>query len=343
MVILGLLGMLGGTCNSDALPLQRPSPPGGLDNSRLPTPATVRGRVRNETTGKPIVGAIVLLESRMGLPLAQTFTNGDGLFLFQNMNNERANWLRVKKEGYRDYVYDVSTTGVLQSQYSIELEPLAGQPGTGPQFSPAISVRRLQIPPDARKAFDKGWKEYRKKNKPENSLPHFRKALELYKEYDEAYVELSLALMDLDRLPEAQEVAETAIQINPDAPQAYTLLGLIYKKSGQADRAVETLRRAIELDPENWVSQAELSQLLVMSGKVRSAYPHAEKAHELNPEKPELHLLLLNLAVKKNDVDVVEAELREFLKLFPDHPAVPEIQRRLNLIVQYRARRGNQP
>ncbi len=77
-----------------------------------------------------------------------------------------------------------------------------------------------------------------------------------------------------DRLDEAIECYERAIQANPELAIAWNGLSMAFRQKGDLDRAIEAAQRLIELEPDDALSHTNLSILLQSKGMV----PEAEEA-----------------------------------------------------------------
>ncbi len=77
-----------------------------------------------------------------------------------------------------------------------------------------------------------------------------------------------------DRLDEAIECYERAIQANPELAIAWNGLSMAFRQKGDLDRAIEAAQRLIELEPDDALSHTNLSILLQNKGIV----PEAEEA-----------------------------------------------------------------
>ena len=83
------------------------------------------------------------------------------------------------------------------------------------------------------------------------ALEYFKKATPLDPTYAEAYFNLGMSYMKLDKVPAATQAFEQALKLEPDSSGPYVQLGTLYLKQGKRDRAVEAFKKAIAtLDEE---------------------------------------------------------------------------------------------
>jgi tetratricopeptide (TPR) repeat protein len=63
----------------------------------------------------------------------------------------------------------------------------------------------------------------------------------------------------------------------------YSALGDMYQKANRLPDAIQATQKAIELAPENWVNYLNLALLLQRSGRVADAMAEAQNAYNLAP------------------------------------------------------------
>lgn len=318
----------------------RPRPPTGSSvRTRLPARSFyLAGRVLYGGTMKRAERVQVRLFGSGGSLVGFTFTDNGGEFEFQRL--PRAVYIvEVAHEGYDVvrarvdlYLGSRRDTTILLKQQNQPTSKPAGK---------AVSVRELKIPAKARKAFAQGIRELHEKRRPERSLPHFRQAIELYADYDEAYVQMGLAHLQQQEFDEAQQVLETAIAVYPQNGRALMALGTVYNRQREAEQAVQVLQRAIKLNPHAWQAHYELAKAYLQLRKIEEGYQHAHRAHALHSELPSIHLLVYNLCIARRDYAAALAELDEFLELYPDNPLSPRVRKQRELMRQSPPPPGN--
>ncbi len=304
-------------------PSQQPQP--SLPRPEVDQGCTIGGRVLYAEDFTPAEGIMVRLLDR-GVPRDQVFTSSGGRFRFRALPQGQFD-VEVSLEGRKPTRVSVDlsflcrneTTTILLERETVVVTYTA--PGA------SVSARELQIPKDARKAYEKGLRELEEKNRPELSLGHFQKAIELYPDYDIAYLQLALAHLALQQNAEAQRVLEGATSVNGENARAFLLLGMVHGKQGHANESVRALKTAVGLDERDWLAHFELGRTLLANGLSRDAHTHAQRAHELSPQNRNVHLLLHDTCMQVQDYETALAEVDEFLELFPDDPLVPRLRR----------------
>ncbi len=287
---------------------------------------SVRGRVIDAVTQGPVDSAVVKLQ---GMTLREeTRTDGRGQFFFSRALPGTYT-LTVTAEGYemaRRPVNVLNLSSVtLNSMYNlvVRLKPLK-EDASAP-LGPTVAARQLKIPGKARKAYDQGVKELHDKNNPKQSMKYFHKALELYPDFDDAYVQLGLAHFLQGQLRQAQQALETANQLYVENPRAHALLGKVLLQLGQSEEGIGELTQALRLHEKAWNVHLDLGRALLQVGRVEEAYPHARRAHELNQTSMNVHLLYYNACAQGGNHAAALEELDEFVQLYPDSSAAAKM------------------
>ena len=82
------------------------------------------------------------------------------------------------------------------------------------------------------------------------------------------------------------QLAQRAIQMDPESPLGYQTLGNLYALIGQGERAIELRRKAAELAPNDLVAVAGLATRLKDFGGEQEAVDLFEQAMRLSPKHP---------------------------------------------------------
>lgn len=306
-------------------------PPGGAVMGQH---VSLSGRVLYGDVMRPAVRIQVRILATNSAPIGMTFTDGRGEFEFIGLS--RATYVvEVSEDGYQSARERVELYLGSRRDTTILLEPTVTR--TRNALGQVVSVRELKIPDKARKAFEKGVRALHEQYRPDRSLPYLQKAIELYPDFGEAYVQLGVANLERRNYPEAKKVLAQATQINPSNARAHMVLATVHNKEGQPQDAVEALQRALKLEPNAWQVYYELGKSFLQLGNVEEAYQYARRAHELNAELPSVHLLLYNLCIHRSDYEAAIRESEEFLTLFPANPFAAQLREKKDALRQFLA------
>ncbi|HIK31692.1 MAG TPA: tetratricopeptide repeat protein [Oscillatoriales cyanobacterium M59_W2019_021] len=126
------------------------------------------------------------------------------------------------------------------------------------------------------------------------AVEHYQKSVEIDSEPPFwIYRHLGFALSQQERLEEAVEAYQKAIELNPKEAKTYSLLGQVRGKQGNFSGAIDSYQKAIELSNELpiWV-YLNLGEALSQEKRFEEAIVAYEKASELEPENVGIRRLL---------------------------------------------------
>ena len=289
--------------------------------SRRPS---VSGHIRSLGGRSLPQNVLVRLENSTGVEVAQAWSGSSGDFVFPHVS--AGNYVIVVDQmGYKPVRIPLQITMGPLSGLLVELEPEQDDAAEVP--GAAVSLRQLQVPKKARKEFQEGL-EAQSRHQTEQSAAHFRRAIELYPDFDDAYIQLALLHLQQGAYGEAQRVAEAALSVNDKNPQAYALEGVACRWQGNDLQAQKALEHSLQLDERSWFAHLELGRVYLRQRQLEAGYQHISRAHALNPGVPSVHLSFYNTLLLRHKTREALAELDEFLRLFPDHHLAAKVRER---------------
>jgi len=291
---------------------------GQMKSGQSPLSCSIRGQVRYED-GSLADHIVVRLRSDAVAFQTEQTTDPQGKFDFGGLGPSTYH-LTIEGQGVRPYesYLDVSMSHMAYEQITLKFakdRPAAGVPPEGPGATVGP-----EIPAAARKEFEAGQKAANDNKDAEAAIKHYRKAIQLYSKYSEAYLALGLLYLDLGKFDDAQPALQSANEITPTAPGGYFALGTMYNAQKKYDEAEKALTRGLELKADVPQGQYEIAKTYWATGKWQDAEPHAQKAAELAPSLAPVHVLLGNIALRKQDGVGALKEFQEYLRLDPKGP-----------------------
>lgn len=262
-----------------------------------------------------------LLNFAAGSPSQRAFTDGGGRVSFNRVRRGRY-YLEVEKHGFATARETVDVAAGAHEYVSITLRPVV--PSRGSEPARAVSSRMLAAPPIARREYEQGVAKL--KDSPRESAEHFRTAIKEYPDFAEAYTMLGLAYMQMKDGLEAAAALKKAIQIDPKLASAHMLLGKIYLDAKEFETAEKLLLRSISLDPSAWDAHYEIARCYFNLRRLDDALRHAEIAHSETASASAVHLLLVDIYLKKGEKQKALAELEDFAKADPKSPFMPRVR-----------------
>ena len=198
----------------------------------------------------------------------------------------------------------------------IVLHRIAGVEGT------SVSATSLMAPKDARKSYERGLQSLAK-NKPDEALKNFEKAVAVYPKYADAWVSLGKVREQQDSLEAARAALTKAVECDPKLVTPYVELGALSARESRWQESGAYLDQALRLDPvdfpQAWYTSAVANFNL---RKYDAAEKAAREAVRLDPRhaNPRSVYLLGLVFAEKQDYAAAAEQLVSYLKMSPNAP-----------------------
>ena len=134
-----------------------------------------------------------------------------------------------------------------------------------------------------------------------------RQALDLARQYYNA-----------GQLPEAEDIYQQILKIEPNQPDALHLLGVIASRTGRNDIAVEMIIKALAARPDNAGAHNNLGIALRKLGKLEEAAASYREALTINPDAARTHSNLGHVLQDLGRLDGAAASYGKALAINPD-------------------------
>ena len=146
------------------------------------------------------------------------------------------------------------------------------------------------------------------------AIATFRRVLQLEPKHTLARYNLALVLKRADRLPEAIDALQRALEIEP-RPEALYTLGVIYWQQGDTERAARALRDAVAADARYADAYYTLGAVLAARSDWRGAADALRRAIALRADLPGAHYSLARVLRQSGDAAAGAAEFEEAERL----------------------------
>jgi tetratricopeptide (TPR) repeat protein len=156
-------------------------------------------------------------------------------------------------------------------------------------------------------------------NRLEEAVQHFNRALELKPDHVGARINLGDALRRLGRTDEAIRVLQEALRLDPGHPKAHLNLAMALESDHRREEAIEHYERALEIDPNFAEGHANFGNALAALGRLDEAAYHYRRALELRPELALVYFNLGSVLSSQGKLDEAAATYRQGLAIEPDH------------------------
>jgi Flp pilus assembly protein TadD len=270
----------------------------------------------------------VELLNSSGVSAMETLTNdlGQAHFRIMGQGNFR---VKVSGIGIQEAVSD--DVQVMQEDHFklvyVQVHPTS-DPGSNskPGNRAMTSASQLKIPSAARKSFEKGLEALQQKDY-KKAVELFQKATTAYPEYDAAYDNLGVALMNQGQADKARTAFEHAVQLNDknaDADRNYSRLLI---SDEQYVAAKELLQKALMVEPQDPSSLILLAIAQLRTGDYDGALLSALKVHHLSHEGYAVaHYVAGRAFENKHELQNATTEYQMYLRESPDGPEANQVR-----------------
>ena len=234
--------------------------------------------------------------------------------------------LRVFVDGFQPATRPITSPPDLETidVGTFHLARIAGVEGS------AISVTSMLVPSSAHKEFEKGEDDARN-NKIKPATAHFEKAVAEYDNYAAAWNELGKVYLAGREPDKARQAFEKAIAADPKYIPPYVGLAGLQMQGEEYDQAIDTAGKVLALNPAvdiaNYVQAVGYFKLNRLDDAERSA---REVEKSPNQTIPQVHALLADIFLQRQDLPGAAGEMRAYLKQAPKGPLAPEMKKKLD-------------
>lgn len=152
------------------------------------------------------------------------------------------------------------------------------------------------------------------------AIESLERAVELNKDYYEAWINLANAYGHVGRWEDSKRAAEEAYELADDPSYALNNIGNAERSLGNMDAATEALREALQENPGFPEAANNLGMCLAQTGKVEEAIPYYKEAIRLMPTNADFYNNLGVAYLRLARRDEAAEMLHLALKLRPDFP-----------------------
>jgi tetratricopeptide (TPR) repeat protein len=226
-------------------------------------------------------------------------------------------------------ITDIASLGVIDVGV-LELRRI----GTAPTGS--VSATSLLVPNNARKEFEQGLKEMRNNRLPQ-ATQHLERAVGAYDKYAAAWTELGRVYSASHEMQKARQSFEKAIAADPKYAPPYVSLGALQLDDENYEGALESIGKAVQVDPAIAMGvggyiQGFANFRLNRLDAAQENLLQAEKGSHAST--PQLHVILAELYLRKQDSSSAATHLRAYVKEAPQGSFADDVRKKLEEIDQ---------
>ncbi len=292
---------------------------GGL---RLPDPIRlstiyVQGSLPN---GRPAGGALVTLTPRSGVPHKE-FANDSGRLEFPGMPDGQYTLTASSPSdpNLMSDLVEMNPSRTANGNLTVQLllrERSDYTKGPKPGVIRA-GENEQRIPREARKAFNEGLK-FKGNDEPLEALRSFNRAVELYREYYQAFSERGDVNVSQRKLEEAEADFDRALKINAYYGPALRGLGYCKLEKKEFAEAIELFEKSISADPNNANTHLLMGIANLELDRREPAREALQKALSFDTQPvPRAHIYLANLYAREHKYLQAADELHKYIEADP--------------------------
>jgi len=223
--------------------------------------------------------------------------------------------LRASLPGYRSQVVSLANRGAMDSPDigTIFLHRVGNAEGR------VISAISLAAPKDARKSFEKGADQV-KKQKLDDAVKSYQKAVQVYPQYAAAWFELGKLQAAKGQADAAHQSFDAAVQADPKYLNPYLELSRLALGAKNWQELADVTGRAVKLDPFDYPQQFFFNSVANYNLRnMDAAEKSAREAEKLDTQHryPQVSHLLGVILAQRQDYTGAAGEMRDYLKYAP--------------------------
>ena len=223
--------------------------------------------------------------------------------------------LRANLPGYRSQVVSLAKHGVMDNSDigTIFLHRLGNVEGR------IISTISLAAPKNARKAFEKG-SDLARRNKLDDAMKNYRKAVDVYPKYAAAWLELGKLQAAKGQADTAHQSFDAAVQADPKYLNPYLELSRLALGAKNWRELADVSGRAVKLDPFDYPQEFFFNSVANYNlQNLDAAEKSAREAEKLDTQHhyPQASHLLGVILAQRQDYTGAAGEMRNYLKFAP--------------------------
>jgi len=286
---------------------------------------SIAGSVRDDSDERALESVRVDLKQATGILVNTTFTRGNGEFEFAGLANGEY-FLEIDLKGYEPYRESVSLYNAPRRGFMVSLR----RPMTVETINSTgqVSAHQLAAPHKARDYYDKGLNLLYGKADFRGAIAQFERAIKEYPDYYEAYAQIGGAYINLGDATSAEPPLRKSIEMSSSQySEAFLLLAGLCNNMNRYPEAEELARKGVALDASSWHGYYELARALTGLKQPAEAEKNAVQARSLKPDYAQLLLVLANIHIQERNYNALLQDLDGYLKLSPTGPEADQARK----------------
>jgi tetratricopeptide (TPR) repeat protein len=152
----------------------------------------------------------------------------------------------------------------------------------------------------------------------EKAIGHYRRAIDLRRDYAEAHYNLGRLLVEQGQFDDAIAHYEKAAAINPADAEAQNNLGVTLFGVGRTDDAIAHYQKALEIQPAYAEASCNLANALIAKGDIDGAIARYTACLAAIPDQEEARYNLASALLRRGRIDEAIIQYQKLLEKHPD-------------------------
>ncbi|MFB2970921.1 tetratricopeptide repeat protein [Aerosakkonema sp. BLCC-F183] len=150
------------------------------------------------------------------------------------------------------------------------------------------------------------------------AMESYQKALEIQPDYAQVHYELGELYLRQRKFPEAIESCKLALKLQPDEAPTYKILGNALQAQGKIEEALRAYNKALAINPDFAEAYVNKATMLSKLGQSEEAIAHYQKAIDLKPDLAAAYWNLANVFMQLGRSDEAVPCWQKALQLKPE-------------------------
>ena len=151
----------------------------------------------------------------------------------------------------------------------------------------------------------------------EKAVPMYKRALEIWPGFADAWSNLGKSLEETGHRQEAIDYYRKAVEIDPQNPAGLNNYGSALVRQGRYEEARAAYREAIKRKPDNYETLNNMGSVYATEKKFDEAYEWYKRSAQANPMYADVHNNLGSILSMRHDYPAAEKEYKEAIRLDP--------------------------
>jgi len=155
----------------------------------------------------------------------------------------------------------------------------------------------------------------KRRNRPDEAIAYYRKALELETNYTEAHYNLANTYAALGKLDQAIHHYREALDLKPESAMIHGNMAYWLVRQGKLEQAAKHYEEALRIKPDSHRIACDLGRTYAQLERFDLAIENLNKAIQLKPDYAQAHYYLAQIYRQQGKLDLATEHFKEAIRL----------------------------